>query len=40
MSRPEVGSELHEMEVVEMVDRFQFKDDLPGDDEVDTEAQP
>ena len=35
MSRPEVGSELHEMDVVQTVNGLELQNDLPGDHEVD-----
>jgi len=35
VSRPEIGSELHEMDLVEPVNRFEFQDDLPCDHQVD-----
>jgi hypothetical protein len=34
LSSPEIGSELHEVDVVEPINRFQFQNDLPGDHEV------
>jgi hypothetical protein len=35
VSRTQIRSELHEMDMVELVDGFQFYDDLLGDHEVD-----
>jgi hypothetical protein len=36
VSGPEIGSELHQMDVVQLVNRFQLQYDLPRNQEVNT----